>query len=500
MSAQSAGGQGQVTTDIPARMDRLPWVGWHWKIVAALGITWILDGLEVTIVGSLGPRLEQSNTLHLTAGQFGLTATFYLAGAILGALVFGFLTDKLGRKKLFMVTLAWYTVFTVLSALSVNFLMLAAFRFLTGMGIGGEYSAINSAIDELIPARRRGQTDLSINSSYWLGTILASLISLLFLNERLFPADLGWRLCFVLGMVIALAVLWIRKTVPESPRWLMTHGRTDEAEETVRGIEEIVERQSGKPLPAASDEKVTIDTGRRSSTKGIFIDVIGTMVRTYPSRTFLALSLMITQAFLYNAIFFTEALVLNTYFKVSSSVVGLYIIPFALGNLVGPWLLGHLFDTVGRKAMIAGTYILSGLLLAGTAFLFSQGVLNATTITICWSITFFFASAGASAAYLTASEVFPMEIRANAISVAYAASEVAGAVAVAIFAAIVGSHSVHNLTVAYLIGAALMIVGGLVEIGFGVSAEGRSLESVASPLSALRVEASPGPANGRQPA
>ncbi|HLH68985.1 MAG TPA: MFS transporter, partial [Candidatus Dormibacteraeota bacterium] len=477
-----------VRTDIPARMDRLPWSRWHWTIVVALGITWVLDGLEVTIVGSLGPRLEQANTLRLTASQVGLTATTYLIGAIVGAFVFGFLTDRLGRKKLFLVTLGWYTFFTVLSALSVNFLMFATFRALTGMGIGGEYSAINSAIDELIPARRRGWTDLSINSSWWLGTMFGSAVSLLFLDERLFPANLGWRLCFALGAIIALVVLWIRHTVPESPRWLMTHGRVREAARTVSEIERIVEGQTGRPLPPPSGVTVTIDTERAHGSLHIFSDVVSSMVHRYPRRTVLSLSLMVTQAFLYNAIFFTEALVLSTYFGVPAGRVGLYIIPFALGNLIGPWVLGHAFDVLGRRPMIAGTYILSGLLLAGTALLFSRGALSATTITICWSITFFFASAGASAGYLTASEVFPMEVRANAIAVAYAASEVAGAIAPAIFGVIIATHSVANLSAAYLLGAGLMIVGGLVEVVLGVDAEGKALEAVAAPLSAHEVE------------
>jgi MFS family permease len=473
-----------VTTNIPARLDRLPWSSWHWRVVIALGITWVLDGLETTIVGNLLPRLEEKTTLGLSASQAAGTASFYLAGALLGAFVFGYLTDRLGRKKLFLVTLGWYTVFTVLSALSVNFWMFVIFRFLTGMGIGGEYSAINSAVDELIPARRRGHTDLSINSSWWMGTIVGSVLALLFLNESIFAANLGWRLCFAIGAVIALVVLWIRHEIPESPRWLMTHGRVDEAERVVRQIEERVTRHKG-PLPPPSGTTVTVDTEHRIS----WTHIVSTMVRVYPTRTILSISLLVTQAFLYNAIFFTEALVLNTYFGVPSGSVALYIIPFAIGNLIGPWLLGGLFDTVGRKIMIAGTYILSGLLLTGTAILFSQGVLNATTITICWSVTFFFASAGASAGYLTVSELFPMEIRANAIAVGYAASQVAGVIAPAVFGVIIATHSVANLTFAYLVGAFLMVIGGLAEIVFGIAAEGRSLEEIAAPLSALKVEA-----------
>ncbi len=472
-----------VTTDIPARLDRLPWCRWHWRVVIALGITWVLDGLEVTIVGALGPRLQEHATLSLSSVQVGAIGTVYLAGGITGALIFGYLTDKLGRKKLFLVTLGWYTLFTVLSAFSINFAMFAVFRFLTGMGIGGEYSAINSAVDELIPARRRGWTDLSINSSWWIGTAVGSAMSLLFLDPNIFPVNLGWRICFAAGASIAIVVLYIRRMIPESPRWLMVHGRHEEAKRIVAEIEEACRAEYGE-LPEPAGVRITIDTGRTHS----LLDVVRTMLLVYPGRTFVALTLMITQAFLYNAIFFTYTLVLSHFFRVSSSVVGLYILPFAVGNFLGPWVLGHLFDVVGRKTMIAGTYILSGILLAITGWLFAQGVLNALTITMCWSVVFFFASAAASSAYLTASEVYPLEIRAMAIAVAYVASAVAGAVAPLIFGVLIASGSVQAVFGGYLVGAFLMIVGGVAEAVFGVSAERKSLEEVALPLSALRRE------------
>jgi MFS family permease len=474
----------QVRTDIPARLDRLPWSRWHWRIVAALGITWVLDGLEVTIVGAVSSRLTERTTLHFSASEIGAIASFYIAGAVLGAIFFGYLTDKLGRKRLFLVTLAWYTIWTVLTAFSWNFWTFALCRFFTGTGIGGEYAAINSAIDELIPARRRGWTDLSINSSYWIGTMLGSALSLFFLDERLFPANTGWRLCFAIGAVLALAVIYVRRAVPESPRWLMTRGRINAAERIVKQIEEEVAREKG-PLPPPHGTVVTVDTRKHVN----YIDVARTMIATYPSRTFLSLTLMITQAFLYNAIFFTEALVLTTFFNVPSGSVGLYIFPFAIGNVLGPWLLGSLFDSYGRRPMIAGTYILSGLLLIGTGWLFVNHALNATTITLCWSVIFFFASAGASSAYLTASEIFPMEIRANAIAVVYAVGTLAGgAVAPYLFGVLIQSHTAQNVFFGYLIGAFLMIFGGLTEIFFGVDSERRSLEEIAAPLSAVKVE------------
>jgi MFS family permease len=477
MQAQSDA-PNRVTTDIPARMDRLPWSRWHWMVIVALGITWVLDGLEVTVVSSIASTLQKPQALGLSAVGVSLAASAYIAGAVVGALVFGWLTDKLGRKKLFLVTLGWYTVFTVLTAFSWGLAPFVLFRFGTGLGIGGEYAAINSAVDELIPARRRGQTDLSINSTWWLGSIGASLITVLFLN--LLPVSIGWRAVFGLGAVLALCVLLIRRFVPESPRWLMTHGRHAEAEAIVRDIEATVERQTGKPLPPTAGTVVTLDALRRVG----FMDVGRTMLVDYPGRTVLGLSLMVTQAFLYNAVFFTQSLVLSTFFHVPSGAVALYIIPLAIGNLLGPWLLGRLFDVVGRKPMIAGSYIFSGGLLVATGLLFKAGMLDATSITVAWAVIFFFASCGASAAYLTGSEVFPMEVRAVAIAFIYAIGTLAGGVgAPLLFGALIQSKSVTAVFYGYLIGAALMIIGGLVELVLGVDAEGRALEDVAAPLS-----------------
>jgi MFS family permease len=466
----------EYTTNIPARMDRLPWSRWHWMIVVALGITWILDGLEVTIVGSIASILQKPQALGLSAGQIGMAASGYVAGAVVGALAFGYLTDRLGRKKLFMVTLLIYTVFTICTALSWSFAAFFAFRFLTGIGIGGEYAAINSAIDELIPARRRGQVDLSINSSWWMGTIVASVITLSLLN--LIPIALGWRLVFGMGAVLALAVMLVRRYLPESPRWLLTHGRAEEAERVVDAIEAQVIREKGN-LPPVTGGEVTIDQLQRVG----FGDVVKTMFREYPKRTALGICLMVTQAFLYNAVFFTEALVLTTFFGVSATAVPVYIIPLAIGNLVGPWLLGRYFDTIGRRPMIAGSYILAGALLVVTGLLFRAHALDATTITLCWGVIFFFASAGASAAYLTGSEIFPMEARAVAIAFVYAIGTLAGGVAAPyLFGMLIQTQSVDNVFLGYAVGAALMILGGLIEVVLGVDAEGKALEEIAAPL------------------
>ena len=471
-----------MVTDVPNRLDRLPWSRWHWLVVVALGITWILDGLEVTVVNAVADVLKRSDTLHLTTVEVASAASAYIAGAAAGALLFGYLTDRLGRKKLFLVTLGWYVTFSILTSVAWNAASYDALRVLTGIGIGGEYAAINSAIDELIPARRRGWTDLSINSSYWWGTILASGISLVLLDRSLIPAALGWRLCFLLGGVLGVAILIVRRHIPESPRWLITHGRAEEGERIVREIERRVEAEKG-PLPPIEGEPIHIDLAHRTR----FWDMPVTMFRTYPTRTGVCLTLMITQAFLYDAIFFTESLVLTTFFHVPDDRVGLFLIPFALGNVLGPWLLGHLFDTVGRRVMISGTYAVSGVLLIITGVLFDRGALDATTITICWSVIFFFASAGASSAYLTVSEVFPMETRALAIAFVYAIGNVVGGIAAPLlFGALIATKQPGRVFVGYGIGAGLMILGGVVEALWGVEAAGRPLEAVAAPLSAVR--------------
>jgi MFS family permease len=459
-------------------MDRLPWSRWHWLVVISLGITWILDGLEVTIVGSIASQLTRPETVHFSDVEVAGAGTAYLIGAVSGALFFGKLTDMLGRKKLFMITLAVYLVATVATAFSMNFIWFAACRALTGAGIGGEYAAINSAVDELIPARVRGHVDLAINGTWWVGTIIGSVATAFLLDPKLVPIDLGWRLTFGLGAALGFAILLVRRYVPESPRWLMMHGRFDEANKVVDGIEAEVRKETNQELPEPGAPMKIRPRGSVS-----FGEIISTMFKKYPKRAFLGFSLMVGQAFLYNAIFFTYALVLKTFYHVPEESVPWFIIPFAIGNILGPLTIGRLFDTIGRRPMIAFTYIFPGILLAITGWLFTQGILDAVTQTIAWSIIFFFASAGASSAYLTVSEIFPLEIRAMAIAFFYAIATGAAAVSPLFFGWLIASGSVWNLFYGYLVGAALMAAAGIVELVYGVKAERQSLESIASPLS-----------------
>ena len=467
-------------TDIPARMDRLPWSRWHWRVVLALGVTWIIDGLEVTFIGAIGGILRDPKTLHFSAEQVGLLGTAYLLGAILGALGFGLLTDRIGRKKLFSITLGLYLSAAFLTAFSWDFWSFALFRCLTGAGIGGEYSAINSAIDELIPARRRGRVDLAINGTFWLGSAFGSLATLALLDPRYFSVDLGWRLGFGIGATLGLVVIFYRNHVPESPRWLLTRGRLHEAEEIVSGIEEEIEAEPtiGK-LPAP---KGSISIRPRGPVG--FRKIAEVMLKKYPKRTALGLAMVASQAFLYNGVSFTFALILQQFFDVRPDRVGLYLIPFALGNFLGPLVLGPLFDSVGRKPMIAGTYVASAVLLILTGVLFERGYLSATTQTLLWSATFFFASAAASSAYLTVSEIFPLELRGMAIALFYASgSAIGGTVAPWLFGRLIDEHSRAAILRGDLLAAAILLGTAVVVAFFGVKAEGASLESVAEPLS-----------------
>jgi MFS family permease len=466
-------------TNVPARMDRLPWSRWHWLVIISLGITWILDGLEVTIVGSISAVLENPHTLALSTVQVSAAGTAYLIGAVLGALFFGRMTDKFGRKRLFMVTLAVYLIATIATAFSFNFIWFMACRFFTGSGIGGEYSAINSAIDELIPARVRGHVDLAINGSWWIGTAVGALVTTFLLDPHIFPVDVGWRLCFGLGAVLGLAILAVRRYVPESPRWLLMHGRFKEADEVVSSIEqEVMKEEHLTSLPEPQGSMLIRPLGTVS-----YRQIAKAMLKDYPTRSLLGFALMVGQAFLYNAIFFTYGLVLTTFYHIPANTVGLYIIPFAIGNILGPLTIGRLFDTIGRRKMISFTYIISGVLLAITGWLFLHGVLNAVTQTICWSIIFFFASTGASAAYLTVSEVFPLEVRALAIALFYAIGTGAAALSPVLFGVLIQSGRPVEVFYGYLFGAALMAGAGVVAIFFAVDAERKSLESVARPLS-----------------
>ena len=471
---------GVFTTDVPARLDRLPWSRFHWLVVCALGVTWILDGLEVTLVSSLAGAIKDPRALGLTDAQIGLVGSFYLAGAVLGALFFGRLTDALGRKRLFMVTIGVYLTFTVLTGFSWNFLSYALFRAATGFGIGGECAAMNSAVQELIPARRRGYTDLAINGSYWVGAGLAAIGSVVLLDERLLPITWGWRLGFLIGGVLALVVLYIRRFLPESPRWLMTHGRLAEAEAIMDGIEAGVLHDHPETLPALASEPIALRLRRATG----FRDTVRVLLRDYPWRTLLGLVLMATQAFCYNAIFFTYAPMLTKFYAVPAGQVGWFLLPFAAGNFLGPLLLGHLFDHIGRRQMIASTYALAGVLLGITGWLFHQQALTAATQTLAWSVVFFFASAAASAAYLTVGESFPLETRAMSIAVFYAfGTGIGGVAAPAVFGMLIGSGSRTNVLWGYLFGGALMLLAAMVEWAIGLKAERRPLEEIAPPLS-----------------
>jgi MFS family permease len=467
-----------IETSIPARLDSLPWSGFHTRVVLALGITWILDGLEVTLAGSLSGALKESPTLHFTNLDVGFANSAYLAGAVLGALGFGWLTDRIGRKKLFFITLALYLTATAATALSWDVASYALFRFLTGAGIGGEYTAINSTIQELVPARYRGWTDLVINGSFWLGAAIGATSAIVLLDPAVIDPDLGWRIAYFTGACLGLVVFVMRMWIPESPRWLMIHGRPDEAHAIVDEIERSVigdvqdQRQHAFP-------KVKLRMRDHTPLR----EVVRTLFVTYRQRALVGLALMVAQAFFYNAIFFTFALVLSDFYGIPASQIGWYILPFAAGNFLGPLLLGRLFDTLGRRVMITLTYGVSGVLLALTGYLFSIGALSAQTQTIAWMVIFFFASPAASAAYLTVSETFPLEVRALAIALFYSIGTGIGGIAgPALFGALIDTGSRSSVFAGYLLGAGLMVAAAVIAWRYAVAAERRALESVARPL------------------
>ncbi|GAB3622510.1 MFS transporter [Mariniluteicoccus endophyticus] len=476
---------GKITTDIPARMDRLPWAKWHWMILIGLGTVWILDGLEVTIVGSMSKALKDPVAgLGMSSGDVGIAGATYVAGACLGALFFGQLTDKFGRKKLFMITLVLYTLATVATAFSGNPLMYFVCRFFTGAGIGGEYAAINSAVDELIPAKFRGRVDVVINGSYWLGAAGGALLTLPLLDPTLVDPKWGWRLAFAIGALFAVVILFVRKNVPESPRWLFIHGREDEGEKIVRDVEDTVAEQTGEKLPGV-DDSITI----RQRESIPFTMIAKTVFTLYPKRTILCLALFIGQAFLYNAFFFTFGDALSSFFGVEKT--GWYLAAFALSNFLGALLLAPLFDSLGRKRMISATYLISGIGLAVAGFML--GGVSALTLTAIGCAIFFFASAGASAAYLTASEIFPMETRALCIAFFYAVGTAVGGISGPLFFGrliedAAKSNDITGIALGYYIGAALMIVGGIVAMFLAVAAEGQNLEKIAAPLTAEDAE------------
>jgi MFS family permease len=470
-----------IETQIPARLDRLPWSRFHWMVVIGLGTVWILDGLEVTIVGSIGARLTQANAgVGLTASTLGSAAAIYVAGACVGALLFGQLTDRFGRKRLFTVTLGVYIIATVATAFSFAPWYFFLLRFITGMGIGGEYAAINSAIDELIPARVRGRVDLIINGSYWLGAAAGGVASIVLLNQALLPANVGWRLAFGIGATLGLAMLLIRRNIPESPRWLFIHGREEEAERIVDQIESSIREQTGATLDEPGE---SIKVRQREVVP--FREIARVAFTKYPRRAILCLALFVGQAFLYNAITFNLGTILNTFFKVSTSAVPYFVLLFAAGNFLGPLTLGRLFDTIGRRPMITFTYMASAAVAAVLGILLLGSSLDKWSFIAIVGVTFFLASAGASAAYLTASEIFPMETRALAIAFFYAVGTAAGGITgPLLFGNLINSGKLTEVATGFFIGAVVMAFGGAAELFFGVRAEQKSLESIAEPLSA----------------
>jgi MFS family permease len=483
MATDTASGAG-IRSLIPARIDRLPWSAFHTRLVVALGVAWVLDGLEITIASNVGPLLTQKSTLGLSASSVADIATWYLIGEVIGALFFGRLSDKLGRRNLFMVTLGVYLVGSGLTAATPAgakwFIFLYATRVIAGMGIGGEYAAINSAIDEMIPARYRGRVDISVNGTYWGGAIIGTIVTLSLLNNL--APDTAWRLAYVVGPVLALVIIYVRRSLPESPRWQIMHGREHAAEASIAKIEREVEATKGQLAPVGDDRAIEIVPTQRIG----YLALLRVLFARYPGRSVLGAALMITQSFLYNSIFFTYGLVLEFFFNVSPLRTGYYFLAFAVGNLAGPLTLGRLFDTIGRRKMIAGTYLISGILLIISAQLFKAGALNATTQTLCWVVIFFFASAGASAGYLTVSEIFPLEVRAKAIAVFFAIAQCFGFLGTHLYGHLIGTGKDPNaLYWGYLIGAGAMILGGLVAAVLGVAAEGKSLEDVARPLSVV---------------
>jgi MFS family permease len=467
-----------IETNVPARLDRLPWSGWHWKIITALGTSWLLDGLQVTLAGSLAGILQNKSGLGLSDTQVTAGATTYLAGAVMGAILFGYLTDRLGRRKLFLVTLATYSAATLATALSWNFLSFAAFRMVTGLGIGGEYAAINSAVDELIPGKLRGTVDLAVNATFWVGAAVGSLASLLLLNGHGIPVNVGWRVAFAIGALLGGGVLFLRLGVPESPRWLMLRGHEKDAERIVGDIEKAISDKKGK-LPEPEGEKLKLKVRDHTPWKEIFQN----MWRDNRKRSLLGLALMIGQSFFFNAVFFTYGLVVKKFFHVSDQRLPLHLLPFALASFFGPIVLGRFFDSVGRRPMITATYGISGLMLAATLYPFASGMLSAKTLDICFSVIFFVASSAASAAYLTVSEIFPLEIRAFAIAIFYAIGTLLGGVGAPIlFGVLIASGSRLRVDIGYGIGALLMLIAAVCEWTIGVEAAGKSLESISKPL------------------
>jgi MFS family permease len=477
---------GTITTQVPARLDRLPWARFHWRVVIGLGGVWILDGLEVTMVGNVSSRLtEKGSGIELDPAQIGVAAAIYIAGACLGALFFGHLTDRFGRRNLFMLTLAVYLVATVATAFAFAPWYFFVTRFFTGAGIGGEYAAINSAIDELIPARVRGRVDLVINGTYWLGSAAGAAGALVVLNTANFPANIGWRLAFGIGAIFGIFVLLVRRNVPESPRWLFIHGREQQAERVVAGIEQEIEHDTGQPLPEPRGRPLKVRQRETIS----FREIARVAFKLYPRRAVLGLALFIGQAFLYNGVTFNLGTLLSGFYGVDSGKVPLFYILWALSNFVGPLVLGPLFDTVGRKPMITFSYIGSAVVAVVLAVLFVTQTGGVWMFIVVLALAFFLASAGASAAYLTVSEIFPMETRALAIAFFYAVgTAIGGITGPLLFGQLISSGERGLVVWSFLIGAAVMAASGFVELWLGVAAEQRPLEELALPLTVADAE------------
>jgi MFS family permease len=492
---------GAVRSAIPARLDRLPWSPFHTRMVLALGICWILDGFEIVIAANIGEQLSAPDKLGLSPTAIGLLATVYLVGQVAGALVFGQLSDRLGRRRLFFVTLTIYFTGSALTAFVIgngafSVIFLYLMRLIAGAGIGGEYAAINSAIDELTPARYRGQVDIIVNGTYWAGAAIAGAVQIPLLSGAIDPSY-AWRIAVLIGPLLAIFIVFLRRNVPESPRWQIMHGRGQDAEKSIETIEQEVQR-TGKILPPVDDNHaINIEPVDKAG----YLTLLRVLFRTYPERSTLGAVMMITQSFLYNAIFFTYASVLVRFFHVDKNHTAVYLIPFAIGNLIGPLVLGSLFDKIGRRKMISRTYVLSGLLLAGSAFVFQAGGFTAWTQTLVWCVIFFFASAGASAAYLTVSEIFPMEVRAKAIAVFFAIAQAFGSIAPVFYGSLIDTDNPDrsSLFVGYIVGAVVMIIGGVVAFILAIDAENKSLEDVATPLSVANAERIAGPTTLRPP-
>lgn len=460
-------------TDIPPRLDRLPWSGWHVRVVAALGITWMLDGLEGGVGGALSGALKQRDTLGFSDAQLELSSTFYLAGTVVGALVFGYLADRYGRRKLFLWTLAVYVCATTATACSWNLLTFTICRTLTGAGIGGEYSAITSAVDELIPARMRGTVDMVINSTFWIGVMLGTLVAVGFLSPHVFGLRLGWRMAFFAGLPIAVAVLFLRRGLPESPRWLLTHGDPDGAEHVMRGIEATVRAEMGA-LPRVST-RVSVARGSHHLVRNTAQLFTG----RHRSRAWLCLGLMVAQSFFYNSVFFASTLVLIRFYGVSAQHAGYLFLPIALANFLGPALLSRLVDSVGRRIVISASLILTGVVFFLSSFLFYTGRLGTVSQVVWWAVAFFFAASSAGSAYLTTSELFPQQVRATAISFFYAAGTLFGGVmGPAVFGMLLNSGARAPIFHGYVASSVAMMLAGVAQAVWGVAAEGKTLEEL----------------------